>query len=57
MEMPYLYEEGPRTETRIMFRVANLNLEGDLICRTVCKGVLEMRKGSTLQKGLQIQIS
>ena len=30
MEMPYLYEEGPITETRIRFRVGDLNLEGDL---------------------------
>ena len=30
MEMPYLYEEGPRTETRISHRVVDLNLEGDL---------------------------
>ena len=26
MEMPYLYEEGPKTETRIRFRVGDLNL-------------------------------
>ena len=30
MEMPYLYEEGPKTETRIRFRVGDPNIEGDL---------------------------
>ena len=30
METPYLYEEGPKTETRIRFRVGDRNLEGDL---------------------------
>ena len=30
MEMPYLYEEGPRTDTRIRFRVGYLSLEGDI---------------------------
>ena len=30
MEMPYLYEEGPRTETRIRFQVGDINPEGDL---------------------------
>ena len=29
MEMTYLYEEGPKIETRIKFRVGDLNLEGD----------------------------
>ena len=30
MEMPYLYDEGPKIETRIRFRVGDLNLEGDI---------------------------
>ena len=30
MEIPYLYEEGPRIEMRIRFQVGDLNLEGDL---------------------------
>ena len=30
MEMPYLYEEGPKIEKRITFQVGDLNLEGDL---------------------------
>ena len=30
MEMPYLYEEIPKTETRIRFQVGDPNLEGDL---------------------------
>ena len=30
MEMPYMYEEGHKTKTRIRFRVGDPNLEGDL---------------------------
>ena len=30
MEMPYMYEEGPRTKIRIRFRVGDINLEGDV---------------------------
>ena len=30
MEMPYLYEEGLRRETKISFQVVDPNLEGDL---------------------------
>ena len=30
MEMAYLYKEGPKIETRVRFRVGDLNLEGDL---------------------------
>jgi len=30
MGMPYMYEEGPITETRIRFQVGDINLEGDL---------------------------
>ena len=29
MDMPYLYEEGPIIETRIRFRVGDINQEGD----------------------------
>ena len=27
MKMPYLYEEGPRIETKIIFQVGDLNLQ------------------------------
>jgi len=30
MVMPFLYEDGPRTETKINHRVGDLNLKGDL---------------------------
>ena len=30
MEMPYLYEEGPRIETKISFQVVDKNIEGDI---------------------------
>ena len=30
MEMPCLYEDGPRIETKIIHRVGDLNIEGDL---------------------------
>ena len=30
MVIPYLYEDGPRTETKISHQVGDLNLEGDL---------------------------
>ena len=30
MVMPCLYEDGPRTETKISHLVGDLNLEGDL---------------------------
>ena len=29
MEIPYLYKEGPRRETRVRFRVGDINLEGN----------------------------
>ena len=30
MEMPYIYEEGPKTETRIRFQVGHLDRKGVL---------------------------
>ena len=55
MVMPYMYEDGPRTETKISHRVGDLHIEGGLNLQETCKGdVMEMRKGRALQKGLQI---
>ena len=52
MEMPCLYEDSLRTETKIFPQVGDLKLEGNLISMKTCKGVLEMRKGRELKKGL-----
>ena len=50
MVMPCLYEDGPRTETKISHRVGDLNLEGDLNLQENlqrwCAGNAE-RKGTT----------
>ena len=53
MVMHCLYEDGPRTKTKISHLLGDVNLEGDLNLQENYKGgVLEMCKGRALQKGL-----
>jgi len=50
--MPCLYEDSSRIERKISPQLGDLDIEGDLILRKTCNGMLEMQKGRVLQKGL-----
>ena len=57
MVMPFLYEYGPRTKTKISPRVGDLNLEGDINLQENllrCPGNVE-RKG-TLERTIDLNL-